>query len=69
MQQQFWGYKAEEKIYLGVRGRKKVEYYCYRLLGNFVSACSFKLFMLFSAGQKRIVGLLKTVGEYLPAAV
>jgi hypothetical protein len=25
--QQLWGYKVEEKIYLGVRERKKVEYH------------------------------------------
>jgi hypothetical protein len=28
MYQQLWGYKVEEKLYLGVREEKKVEYHC-----------------------------------------
>jgi hypothetical protein len=28
MYQQLWGYKVEEKLYLGVREQKKVEYHC-----------------------------------------
>jgi hypothetical protein len=27
MYQQLWGYKVEEKLYLGVREQKKVEYH------------------------------------------
>jgi hypothetical protein len=27
MHQQLWGYKVEEKLYLGVREQKKVEYH------------------------------------------
>jgi hypothetical protein len=30
MHQQLWGYKVEEKLYLGVRKQKKVEYRCFR---------------------------------------
>jgi hypothetical protein len=29
MYQQLWGYKVEEKLYLGVREQKKVEYHCF----------------------------------------
>jgi hypothetical protein len=32
MYQQLWGYKVEEKLYLGVREQKKVEYHCFRML-------------------------------------
>jgi hypothetical protein len=32
MHQQLWGYKAEEKLYLGVREQKKVEYRWYMTL-------------------------------------
>jgi hypothetical protein len=28
MYQQLWGHKVEEKLYLGVREQKKVEYHC-----------------------------------------
>jgi hypothetical protein len=31
MHQQLWGYKVEEKLYLGVSEQKKVEYHCSRL--------------------------------------
>jgi hypothetical protein len=31
MHQQLQGYKVEEKIYLGVRESKKVEYHCSKL--------------------------------------
>jgi hypothetical protein len=30
MYQQLWGYKVEEKLYLGVREQKKVEYHWVR---------------------------------------
>jgi hypothetical protein len=30
MYQQLWGYKVEEKLYLGVREQKWVEYHCGR---------------------------------------
>jgi hypothetical protein len=29
MHQQLWGYKVEEKLHVGVREQKKVEYHCY----------------------------------------
>jgi hypothetical protein len=32
MYQQLWGYKVEEKLYLGVREQKKVEYHWCRIL-------------------------------------
>jgi hypothetical protein len=28
MYQQLWGYKVEEKLYVGVREQKKVKYHC-----------------------------------------
>jgi hypothetical protein len=30
MYQQLWGYKVEEKLYLGVREQKRVEYHWFR---------------------------------------
>jgi hypothetical protein len=35
MYQQLWGYKVEEKLYLGANKQKKVEYHCSMLLTMF----------------------------------
>jgi hypothetical protein len=32
---QLWGYKVEEKLYLGVREQKKVEYHWYRRYSSY----------------------------------
>jgi hypothetical protein len=32
MHQQLWGYKVEEKLYVGVREQKKFEYRCIKVL-------------------------------------
>jgi hypothetical protein len=34
MHQQLWGYKVEEKLYVGVCEQKKFEYHCSRAYGH-----------------------------------
>jgi hypothetical protein len=43
MHQQLWGYKVEEKIYVGGTRTKKVEYHCCRLKVHIGVSCDRKI--------------------------